>query len=465
MTENSASAAVRAMHERKGQIAIWTPKRSITFHELGDLSAKAQALFRRHGVVCGDHVLVIDLPGPRLFAAVLAALAMGAAVIFVEPWMAPSRIDRVLRLIRPKMFLAPALGKLWGVRVAGIWDIARWASTKDIDGEVGSDLVAEAVSPEAPAIITFSSGTSGEPKGVVRSHGYLAATTELLGRYNPEVADALPDLAIFPNVALLNLSLGRTTVLAPQSWRPHDMETVGALPDVLQPTSVACGPEFLARLIRAPGLPRLRFIVVGGALCDCALLEAACARFPGARVVHVYGGTEVEPVAYCDAPLALERSRARGLHQVLFVGAPIPELAVDSRDEGLWVSGPNVCPEYLGTVADNKLYKRRDDQNRLWHFMGDRVVKDGEGWWYRGRSFQAPEDFRDEQVIYAMLQSSASFIHRTPGGRRVLIGEGVLARRAESGGDCLRWRRSSRVASSATRAIAHASTEARARPV
>ena len=419
------------MHDHPARIAVWTTKRVITFGELRDLSARAQALFRRVGVGAGDVALVLDLPGPRLYAAIIALLSLGAGVVFVEPWMAPTKIDRVIDLIKPKAFFAPTLGKLWGARVGAIRRIPSWVTPKSIDVEPGTELVVEDVSPEAHAIVTFSSGTSGEPKGVVRTHGYLLLVEEMLGKYDPEADSPRPDLSIFPNLVLLHLSKGRTTVLVPHSWKAEHLATLGALPEELQPASVACGPAFLARLIEAPGFPRLEFIGVGGALSDCAVFEAAFARFPDTQIAHIYGGTEVEPVAHADAREAVKKSRARGLHQTLFVGAPIAELAVDPRAEGLWVSGPNVCPEYLGAIADNQMYKRRDEQNRLWHFMGDRVAKDEEGWWYAGRSFQTPDDFQSEQALYAMLQSSASFIHATPGGRRVLIGEGVAARRAE----------------------------------
>ena len=55
--------------------------------------------------------------------------------------------------------------------------------------------------------------------------------------------------------------------------------------------------------------------------------------------------------------------------------------------------------------------------------MGDRVHDDDAGLWYRGRSDQRLEDFELEQRIYAALQSSKCFVHRTPGGERYLVGE------------------------------------------
>ncbi|HEY2515289.1 MAG TPA: class I adenylate-forming enzyme family protein, partial [Polyangiaceae bacterium] len=431
MARNWIEGAVRSMNERRDGIAVFTIKRQITFGELRDLAAKAQGMLRRAGVGPGDHVLLLDLPGPRLYAAVVAILALGAGIVFVEPWMAPNKIDHVLQIVKPKVFLAPPLGKMWGLRVGGIRSIPHWISPKSFDAETSTELAVTEVDAASHAIVTFSSGTSGEPKGIVRTHGYLLDVEAMLAAYDTEPDNPRPDLAIFPNVVLLHLSKGRTTILVPHSWKAEHLAALSGLPEHLQPASAACGPAFLERLVAAPGFPRLQFIGVGGALADCEVLEKAFARFPDALIAHIYGGTEVEPVAHSNARDAVAKSRARGLFQTLFVGSPIPQLDVDPRPEGLWVAGPNVCPEYLGAIAENKLYKRRDDAGRLWHFMGDRVEKDDEGWWYRGRSFQKPEDFADEQAIYSLLGSSKSFIHRTAGGRRVLVGEGVTARKAE----------------------------------
>jgi acyl-coenzyme A synthetase/AMP-(fatty) acid ligase len=129
------------MHEHGDRLAVWTPKRTVSFGELRDLTARAQALFRRQGVGGGDHVLMLDLPGPRLYAAILAVLSLGAGVVFVEPWMAPTKINSVIRLIEPKVFFAPTLGKLWGARVPSIRHIPKWVSPKEIDVEPGKELV------------------------------------------------------------------------------------------------------------------------------------------------------------------------------------------------------------------------------------------------------------------------------------------------------------------------------------
>ncbi len=94
----------------------------------------------------------------------------------------------------------------------------------------------------------------------------------------------------------------------------------------------------------------------------------------------------------------------------------------------MWVTGPHVCPRYLGDVEENRSQKREDARGRIWHFMGDRVripdAGDG-GWWYSGRSSQRLEDFELEQRVYAKLRSSKAFVHRLANGDPVLIGEGV----------------------------------------
>ncbi|GIT51150.1 MAG: hypothetical protein Ct9H300mP15_13630 [Gemmatimonadota bacterium] len=64
--------------------------------------------------------------------------------------------------------------------------------------------------------------------------------------------------------------------------------------------------------------------MIGGAQTDCWTLEHGFDRWPEARWTHVYGGSEVEPVACVDAREAVAKSRGRDRFQALFVGLRFP---------------------------------------------------------------------------------------------------------------------------------------------
>lgn len=383
----------------------------MTFGELLELATRAQSLFRRHGLKPGEAVLLLEPLGPRLYACVIALLAMGASVVLVEPWMPIERINRVIRLVKPKLFVAGLIGQAWGLRLASVREIPTWVNPKRMMSETKvGELHLESVAEDAPGILTFTSGTTGDPKGVVRNQGYLLHQHRILSQALELEKHKGPDLCIFANFALANLASGRGSIIVPPKWRAKDLKWVGALSGEMRPESLTTGPAFLLELMKHVTLPSLESIHVGGALTDCWIFEKAFSHFPQAHVLHIYGSSEAEPVALADAHEAVQRSRARGYFQTLFVGQPIADIEAEIQSDNLWVTGPHVCPLYVGGEEENRKHKRRDERGRVWHSMGDRIRADGEGWWYSGRSQQSLEAFELEQRVYAALGSSKAFV-------------------------------------------------------
>lgn len=429
---NCLTLAADQLQGRGSQMALWTEDDGpVSFQEMAVLTRRAQAMLRRHGIGPGDHVLLFTLPGPRLYAMIMGILGLGATVMIVEPWMPIERVDHVVRTTKPKAFYAGWIGRLWGWRIKAIREIPIHLGLKAFDAEPPVEkLVIEPCRGDERGIVTFSSGTSAAPKGVVRTQQYLDDMTHIINKYEPPDPQGRPDLCLFANLATLHLANGRAALIVPHHWKKKSLAKMSALAEAYQPVTMTCGPAFLRHLLETPEAPfaKLEHIGVGGALTPNALFEQAFAHWPGAKFTHIYGGSEVEPVAHCDAREAVAQSKARGMFHTLYVGHIIEELAVDMADEkGPWVAGPNVCPEYVGANDENKKYKRRDEQGRLWHFMGDRLEKTDEGYFYAGRSFQEPRIFALEEKLHAHLNRDKFFLHRDGKGTLCVIGEKVTA--------------------------------------
>ena len=430
---NCASRILPHLRDRPGQLALWTDRDGfLSFQNYGDLCARAQALATAEGLLPGDPVLLLAQPGQLLYAAISGFLALGIPVVFVEPWMPISMIEHLVNITRPKAFVGSRIAQAWGLRVAAIRKIPRWINLGKIKRQTKRD--AFRVIPldgSAPAIITFTSGTAGKPKGIVRTHQYMWDLHEILTDNGTRDLFAGPDLCIFPNYALFHIGTGRGSVLVPSNWLDRGAKVlakINQLPRAQQPETLSCGPAFLKQLLTLPGFAGLKSVYVGGALTDRWIFESAFERWRGASFIHVYGSTEVEPVALSDARIAAKKSAEKGHFQTLFLGKAIPQLRTRFSPEGLWVSGPNVSSYYLGQAQselDNLKLKRMDGTGALWHCMGDRITPDeNQDLWYSGRAAQDSADFVLEQKVYSFLESSQCMVYRVAVGKGLGTGAG-----------------------------------------
>ena len=427
---NCVQLALDHVAENPYRPALWLPGASggstTTFAELFALANAMQHSLVASGVQSGDLILLQDRLSVRLYAAVFAILGLGATVVLIEPWMPAARIERATRALAPKFLLSGWLGRLWGLRHRAVRSIPHKLSIGSLTQPArGRDFIVEDVDGRTPGIITFTSGTTGESKGVVRTQDALVRQQQVLSRSLKTAAFTGADLCIFANFALTNLASGRPSLVLSDPWRPKLLRQIEQLPPSLQPDTLTCGPAFLLALMQHARLPSLKSIHVGGALTDCWIFEQAFEHWPHAHWVQLYGSTEAEPVATADAHSVVRRSKEKGYFQTLCLGHPVAEIAYRFDERGAWVHGPHVCGAYLGNDEANQTDKRTDDEDRAWHFMGDRIRRcEGSGeWWYRGRANQAEPDFELEQSVYSALQSSNCFIHRTCGGEILLVGE------------------------------------------
>lgn len=409
------------------------PKGSATYGELLNQAGRIQSSLLRANIGPGDSVLLFTQPGPELFASVIAILGLGASVLLIEPFMPIRKIEGVIKHTRPKVFLSSFLGKVWGLRVPAVRKIPNWIRISSAMHELAFDFRAVPVDPTSAGVITFTSGTTGEPKGVVRTQGALVDQNRILGQALGFADHRGADLCVFANLALANLAQGKSSVIVPARWAEKHLWQIESLPSSLTPETLSTGPAFLEKLMAlSPAVPRaMKSIHVGGALTDLTTFENLFRLAPETEVIHVYGSSEAEPVATSDARKAVALSKQRGYFQTLSLGRAVPEIQTEVTAEGLWVTGAHVCQFYAGNEKENRLNKKKDETGRIWHFMGDRVKEDADGLWYAGRAFQSAADFELEQKIYAFLQSSRSFLHRDAEGRLHLVGEAVQERRKE----------------------------------
>ena len=407
----------QSVPDRPALVSALDPAPVLTYGALGDRVARLRTGLRRRGIRPGDRVFVLAPLGVDLVSIALALFANGCTLVTLDGELGALRVVRALSVARPRAVVS--LRKI--LRVWPLVPSMARAQRFALDGAgLGVDPVAALIGepdesaplrPAAPAMLSFSSGTSGRPKGAERTHGILFAQHQALRRSFP-VGDGDVDMPAFPAVALHNLGCGITTVLPPVDLRQPARVDAAAVLECARRwgvTSLSGAPAYLRRLAEhalAAGveLPRLRRVVVGGAPVSRALCRTLASAFPTAERVVVYGSTEAEPIAHVAAD---EVARADGdgflvgttddAAEVELVRLPDPppvgcgdrmrDFRVAKGEVGeIVVRGRHVVQRYLGDPAAQRRYKL-PSRDGAWHRTGDLARRDARGrLWLAGRA-------------------------------------------------------------------------------
>jgi acyl-CoA synthetase (AMP-forming)/AMP-acid ligase II len=397
--------------------------RRITFAGLRDRIDRAAAGLRRLGLAPEERVIVMIPMSIDLYVALLAVLQIGAVAVFVDPWIGVRQIAAFSAFAEPRAWIGVPRSHLLRL-VSGALRAIPWTVTTGFrfgplparrtlaELEEGSgDGAIHPVEPSSPALITFTSGSSGEPKGANRTHGFLLAQHRALAAEFP-AAEGDVDMPMFPVFSLNNLAVGVTSVVPDLDFRRVDrVDAARVLRQVADHNVTTCtaSPPFFdrlcARIEAHPGeRPRLRRLLTGGAPVSDAQLRAWRRALPQTGIVVAYGSTEAEPVAHLAAEerLALQspgycagrpmdRIRARlirihdGPVELGNGGWEAWETPAGEIGE-LVVSGEHVCRDYYRNpraVLENKI---REPDGTVWHRMGDTGSFDSAGrFWIAGR--------------------------------------------------------------------------------
>lgn len=233
--------------------------------------------------------------------------------------------------------------------------------------------------PTSPAVVVFTSGTSGRPKGVCLSRGALLAAARAHGEALPWAPDerwmlAMPLAHVGGlSVVLRCLAARRTIVLGPPRFDPDRLLDRARHHRV---TLLSLVPTMLARLLPRSPPEGVRAVLLGGAACPRRLLEKG--RAAGWPLLPTYGLSE------CCAQVCTQRLDDPRLDGV---GPPLPGVEVRVRGGQIEVRGPTRMDGFLGEppLPPEAWYATGDagrlDADGHLHVLGrldERIVTGGE---------------------------------------------------------------------------------------
>ncbi|TDD11479.1 fatty acid CoA ligase family protein [Nonomuraea diastatica] len=462
------------MRARPGTIACRVDRRrgaeTLTYGRLDELITRAAARLARAGVTAGTRAAVMIPPGRDLVAVVLALLRLRAVPVLIDPGLGARAIGACLEEAAVQAFIAVPRAHLARVVLGWARDsvtttvtfatYALWFAR--IRRHAGTPPAA-AARPRAPyaddlALIAFTSGSTGVPKGVPFRHRHLAGQIELLAHLGALEPGATVYSTFLP-FAVAAPAMGCASVIPRLDLRRPGRTDPAAMAASIAAHGVRglfAAPALLDRLTRHCArheqvLDSLQIVLTAGAPLPFPVLRRAQRCLPAhADVRSVYGATECLMVAMADAAelagTAAETACGAGTclgsalpgNRVRVIGITdqaIPrwsdDLMVPAGAVGeITVAGPAVSDPYLVRPRETAL-ARIDDDGEPVHRMGDLGWQDEQGrLWFAGRKSERVrtadgEMYTDqvEPIVNALpgVRRSALVGVGPPGGQRPVL--------------------------------------------
>ena len=362
--------------------------------------ALADALSRR-GVGFGDRVMILMLNRTEFVEAVLAVNSLGAIAVPLNFRLTSAEIVFLVEDCEARVMITEAVLAPVAIGVRQIQDtqpmldtiVVAGGSTDDsvlgyeeLVNEPGDSHGPVDIPNDSPALIMYTSGTTGRPKGAVLTHANLTGQT-MTGLYT-NGADINSDVGFvgvpFFHIAgignlLIGMLLGIPTVIYPLgAFDP------GQLLDVLAAEKItglflvpAQWQAVCAEQQARPRDLRLRVMSWGAAPAPDALLREMSATFPGTSILAAFGQTEMSPVT-CML-LGEDAIRKRGS-----VGKVIPTVAARVVDENM-----NDVP--VGEVGEI-VYRAPTLMSGYWNNPEATAEAFAGGWFHSGDLVRMDED-------------------------------------------------------------------------
>ncbi len=388
----------------------------LTYAQIKQRVDMLAADFAQSGIVKGDRIGIMLPNSPQYIIAAFAILRLGAIIVNLNPIYTAREVltvarDSGIRMLVTLDSLAPiALGirdemKLERIIVTSLAEYsAAAAPPPNIDGTVSlTDLLREAgrptlprvmIAPEDVAVLQYTGGTTGTPKGAMLTHGSIFANVVQTEAWTFRVPErgAARYVLVLPYFHIYAFTVGMMSAI----WNAglqviipkYDVEQVLTAIRDYRPTYFPAVPTIFVSLLGHPrmheyGLDQVRTFNTGGAPCPVEVIEEFEQR-TGRSLNEGYGLSETSPTTHSTPHFARRKPGTVGLPfpdtdmKIVDVETGMREMPIGEAGE-LCICGPQVMRGYWQKPEESARVLRTDKDGRIWFYTGDIATMDADG--------------------------------------------------------------------------------------
>ena len=366
----------------------WQNPATLSYDALDQAAAGVARGLLARGLERGDRVAIVSANRGEFVAGYLGALRAGLVAVPLNHKLPRATLELVLQDCAPRLvFYDTERRSLVPTGMEAIeLGSPEWCALQD-----PGPFTAVVPARREPAMILYTSGSSGRPKGVVLTHeGHLWAVRMRLrgGPYDHHRLLIAAPLFHMNGLGTLKFALaaGATVILLPQFETRRYIEAI----ERFRSTWLTAVPPMLAMMFRekalldATDLSSVTAIRMGSAPVSERLRAQIRESFPNARVLNVYGTTEAGPVVFGPDPQGRPKpDTALGWPQRDVELKLVDSSAREAAEGELWQRTPAMMLGYLNDPERTAAVLTSDG----WYKSGDVFRRDENGcYWFIGRN-------------------------------------------------------------------------------
>ena len=387
---------------------------SLSYKEFEHYAEVLALHLKKQGIKPDDKVVVMIPVSLSLYIVIFSLIKLGVAVVFIDPWIGIKKIKEVCSICKPKGFIGNIKSSSLRLFSKEFRKIAFKMTISDTNAlfleKINSLKTDEKVDfrneykPDSPMFIRFTTGSSGEPKGVIRTYSYTCKMIDAITDFFP-IKNTDVDITTFTLNIFYDLIMGATVVIPPMSYKKTKKFDSSKFIDYMRKckiTTASGSPYFWSGITKKCKeqnitLEKLRFAFTGGGPVSLNLIEQMKKTLPNAEIKIVYGSTECFPISWIDVDeisteLKNQTVKGKGLclgkiHKDIKIKIIKPtDKKIKIKEKKDWenillkkfeigeiiVTGPHVIKKYWEEKSilfeKNKI---KDMKKNIWHRTGD----------------------------------------------------------------------------------------------